>query len=206
MRKQMILTTLIASLAGVCAGHAQEPRDFSLLATQTVQLPGTTYSIIFNSPELQVGEPRDIAALSVAIGSWLSANFGLPTMHDLPRVDYVSASEIESRQSAQSLETETMMENPAVYDSRTHTIYLPESWNGSTPAELSVFVRQLLHHLQDEAKNAYHCTPDSDKFALAVQRHWLAMFGADGQQLNAAGHNGPTSRPRCMSQQSRTDD
>ena len=40
MRKQMILTTLIASLAGVTAGHAQEQRDFSLLATQTVQHMG----------------------------------------------------------------------------------------------------------------------------------------------------------------------
>src|SRR5471032_812259 len=115
MCKQIILTALITSLIGVSAAQAQETRDFSMLATQTVQLPGTTYGVVFNSPELQVGEPRDMAALSVAIGSWLSANFGLPTMHDLPRVEHVSASEIESRQSVQLLETETMMENSAVY-------------------------------------------------------------------------------------------
>jgi hypothetical protein len=40
MRKQIILTAFIASLAGVRAAYAQEPRDFSLPATQTVQLPG----------------------------------------------------------------------------------------------------------------------------------------------------------------------
>jgi hypothetical protein len=142
----------------------------------------------------------------MATGSWLSANFGLPPMHDLPRVEYVSASEIESRQSVQLLETETMMENPAVYDGRSHAIYLPEGWNGNTPAELSVFVRQMLHHLRNEAKNAYHCTPDSDKFALAVQRRWLVMFGADGQQGNAGGTNGLASGPRCVSRLSRTDD
>jgi hypothetical protein len=31
--KQIILTAIIASLAGVCAAYAQEPRDFSLPAT-----------------------------------------------------------------------------------------------------------------------------------------------------------------------------
>jgi hypothetical protein len=44
MRTQIIVTAFIASLIGIGAAQAQEPRDFSLLATQTVQLPGTTYS------------------------------------------------------------------------------------------------------------------------------------------------------------------
>jgi hypothetical protein len=44
MRTQIIVTAFIASLIGIGAAQAQEPRDFSLLATQPVQLPGTTYS------------------------------------------------------------------------------------------------------------------------------------------------------------------
>src|SRR5476649_697188 len=113
MCKQIILTTLITSLIGVSAAQAQETRDFSMLATQTVQLPGTTYSIVFNSPELQVGEPRDTAKLSVAISSWLSANFGMPKMHHIPRF---AISETAAT---------------AAYESRSQTIYLPVGWNGA---------------------------------------------------------------------------
>jgi len=205
MRKQIILATLFATLGGVCPGHAQEPRDFSSLATQVVRLPGTPYSITFNSPELQVGEPRDMAALSVAIGSWISARFGLPATQRPPRVAYVSAAEIESRQSIGGLETTTSMENPAVYDRRARTIYLPEGWNGGSAAELSVFVRQMVHHLRNEAGNSYQCVPDSDAFPFAVQRQWLALFGSDGQ-MTAARVGEPISRPRCSLRQSRADD
>jgi hypothetical protein len=205
MRKQIILTTLIASLASVCAAEAQEPRDFSLLATQTVQLPGTTYSIVFNSPELQVGEPRDMRALSVAIGSWLSANFGLPTMHRPPRIEYVPASEIAIIRSPAWPVAESAAQIPSLYDAHSQTIFLPEGSNGSTPTELSVFVEEMTRHLLNEARYAYHCTPDSEHFVLAVQRRWLAMFSADGQMVNAAGANGPASSPRCVSQQSQTE-
>jgi hypothetical protein len=206
MRKQIILATLVAATLGsVCPGRAQEPRDFSLLATQIVRLPDTTYSITFNSPALQVGESRDIAALSVAVGAWLSARFGLPAMHRPPRVQYVSVAEIENRQSAGRPETATVMENPAVYDWRARTIYLPEGWNGSTPFELSLFVRQLVHHLQNEAADSFRCAPDGDAFALAVQRQWLALFGSDGQPTSARLEE-PISRPRCTLRQSRAGD
>src|SRR5262249_22075335 len=107
MRKQAILGVVIASLLGVTGTRAQEPRDFSQLATQTVQLPGTNHTLVFNSPTLQVGEPRDIASLSGAISSWLSANFGLPPITRAPNVIYVSKAENGS------------------YDGRSRTIYLP---------------------------------------------------------------------------------
>jgi hypothetical protein len=176
------------------------------LPTQIVQLPGTPYSIIFNSPELQVGEPRDTASLSVAIASWLSANFGMPTMRRLPRVEYVPASQIEGRQSVQLLPTDTIMETPAAYERRTHTIYLPNGWNGSTPAELSVFVREMVHHLQNEANLEYLCTPSGAKLALAVQYRWLAMFDAQVQHMDFAGTSILASSPRCILRQSSAND
>src|SRR5262245_618866 len=115
MRTQIIVTALLASLISIGTAQAQEPRDFSLLATQTVQLPGTTYSIVFNSPELQVGEPRDTTKLSVGIASWLSASFGLPPMRVTPHIVYTGAT--------------------AGYDSQFQTIRLPVAWNGSSPSE-----------------------------------------------------------------------
>jgi hypothetical protein len=201
MRKHIILATLIATLGGACPGHAQEPRDFSLLATQVILLPGTAYSITFNSPELQVGEPRDMAALSVAIGSWISARFGLPAMYRPPRVAYVSAAEIENRQSVGELETATIMENAAVYDRRGRTIYLPEGWNGETPAELALFVGQMVHHLRNEAGLSYQCAPEGDAFRLAVQRRWLSLFGSKGDTTGARAEE-PFAGPHCNAPQS----
>ena len=176
------------------------------MPTQIIQLPSTPYSIIFNSPELQVGEPRDTASLSVAISSWLSANFGMPTMQRLPRVEYVPASQIENHQSVQLLPAETMMDNPAGYERRTHTIYLPNGWNGSTPVELSVFVREMVHHLQSEADLEYLCTPSGDKLALTVQYRWLTMFGAQVQHMESAGGSTLASSPRCILRQSSAND
>jgi hypothetical protein len=178
MRTQIILTTLLASLIGTGAAQAQEPRDFSLLATQTVQLPGTTYSIVFNSPELQVGEPRDTTKLSTGIASWLSASFGLPPIRRTPHIVYTGAT--------------------AGYDSQLQTIRLPVAWNGSSPPELAVFVNAMARHLQNEAGADYRCSPE--QFANAVQDRWLAMFGAVAQGVN---NREVISNPICTFRQSR---
>ena len=179
MRKQIILTILMVSLLGVGAVQAQEPRDFSKLATQTVQLPGTNYSIVFNSPELQAGEPRNISKLSLKISSWLSASFGLHKMRNIPNV--ISLGSATS------------------YDSRSRTIYVPEGWNGSSPADMSVFVREMVHHLQNEGGTAYECKPQ--QFANAVQGRWLALFGTDISTVSTV----DATEPRCVIRQSRVE-
>jgi len=207
MRRQITLVALVASLAAAGTSRAQEPRDFSLLATQIVQLPGTTYSIVFNSPELQVGEPRNMQALSEAIASWLSVNFGLPMMHHPPRIVYAPAADIAPFRARSSSGIVIAAEIPSFYAGHSQTIFLPQGWNGSTPIALSVFVREMTHHLQKEANNAYRCTPSNDdKFALAVQRRWLAMFGDDGQEVSATDRHDLAFSPRCVSWQSRTSD
>ena len=178
MRTQIIVTAFLASLIGIGAAQAQEPRDFSLLATQTVQLPGTTYSIVFNSPELQVGEPRDTTQLSAGIASWLFASFGLPEMRRTPHIVYTGTA--------------------ASYDSPSHTIRLPIGWNGSSPSELAVFVNAMARHLQSESGPDYRCTPE--QFANAVQDRWLAMFGGAAQGMN---DREITSKPVCTFRQSR---
>src|SRR5262245_10169809 len=178
MRTQIIVTAFLASLIGIGTAQAQEPRDFSLVATQTVQLPGTTYSIVFNSPELQVGEPRDTTKLSAWIASWLSASFGLPPMRRTPYIVYTS-------------------EN-AGYDSQSQTIRLPVAWNGSSPSEMAVFVNAMARHLQKEVGADYRCTPD--QFANAVQDRWLSMFGVVAQGMN---NREVISNPICTFRQSR---
>jgi hypothetical protein len=46
----------------------------------------------------------------------------------------------------------TRREAVAVYDDLTKTIFLPHSWKGETPADLSVLVHEMVHHLQNNAR------------------------------------------------------
>ena len=81
-------------------------------------------------------------ALLTAIALWLSANFGLPATHDLPRVEHVSAIKMAdlrykglARLDAQPTGGPGQRAVVAVYDDATRTIYLNEGWKADTPAE-----------------------------------------------------------------------
>lgn len=198
--RRAVLVPIIASLVATCASRAQEPRDFSELATQIVHLPGTPYSVVFNSPELQIGEPRDMQSLSVAIASWVSADFGLPTMRHPPHIAYASATDIVSFQHQLITRAETVEKTPSLYVPRLQTIFLPEGWNGSSPLDMSLFVRAIANHLQSEFENGYRCMPNGERFGASVQRRWLAVLAVD-YRVNARELSSATSHPKCVSYQ-----
>ena len=53
----------------------------------------------------------------------------------------------------------------AAYDPLTQTIFLPERWTGNTPAEISVLVHEMVHHLQNVARLKYECVQASEELA-----------------------------------------
>jgi len=65
----------------------------------------------------------------------------------------------------------------AVYEPALETIYLPEGWRGTTPAEMSVLVHELVHHLQYRAQLKFACPQEREKVAYAAQARWLEQFG-----------------------------
>ena len=69
----------------------------------------------------------------------------------------------------------------AVYVDDDRMVYLPEDWTGSTPAELSVIVHEMVHHLQNEAGLKFACLEVREDVAFAAQARWLALFGTDLQ-------------------------
>jgi hypothetical protein len=188
MLKQMVFFTTVASFAAAGAASAQEPRDFSQVPVQTVQLPGTAFEIVFNSPELQVGERRPMQPLSAAIMSWLAANFEIPAIANLPRVTFASimdiadlhfsfvpsASKARHVEAAPALPARYMM--LSLYSDASQTIYLPEGWNGNTPAELSMLVKEMVHHVQNAAGLEYECPQAREQLANAAQEKWLGLF------------------------------
>jgi Domain of unknown function (DUF6647) len=128
-------------------------------------------------------------ALLTTIVLWLSSNFGLLTVHEHPRIQFLPAVEIALRR-YQAFTPEKRAEvirhysstagtsKPvALYDDAARAILLPDNWSGATPAELSVLVHEIVHHLQNLGQLSYECPRVREQLAYAAQERWLALFG-----------------------------
>lgn len=128
-------------------------------------------------------------ALLTAIVVWLSANYALPTTTDHPRVEFASASEMTSRfyENIARREQAGMVRNQSpdivsLYHNKSKTIYLLRGWKGETPAELSVLVHEMVHHLQNVGQLKFACPQEREEVAYKAQERWLGLFGHDLQQ------------------------
>jgi hypothetical protein len=113
--------------------------------------------------------------LSVIV-TWLSINFGLAANHDHPRVERVPATMISDLRYG-SVSQQSRAEVVAVYDDRTRVIYLPDGWSGTTPAEISILVHEMVHHLQNVSGMTHACPAAREQLAYEAQERWLALFG-----------------------------
>ena len=125
-------------------------------------------------------------ALLTAIVVWLSASFDLPAIYESPRIEFVSAAQMTAQRYKSILPAERAdvtqgdkagSDTVALYNDDTKTIYLPDGWAGRTPAELSVLVHEMVHHLQNVAKLTHECPQQREKLAYKAQDKWLALFG-----------------------------
>jgi hypothetical protein len=115
-------------------------------------------------------------ALLTAIITWLSVNFGLPPDYELPTVARLSNAElVEIRYG--DIEPSKQREVVAVYDDATETILLSDTWTGRTPADQSVIVHEMVHHLQKRAHLRFECETAREQKAYAAQEAWLQLFG-----------------------------
>ncbi len=131
-------------------------------------------------------------ALMTAVVIWLAANFGLPATFDHPVVKFTPALEIaylrhgahdaEMKRAvrveyAQEMASTKGRQVVAVYVDENTTIHLPVGWTGQSPAELSILVHELVHHLQNRSQLKYACAAEREKLAYAAQAKWLGLFG-----------------------------
>lgn len=122
------------------------------------------------------------------IVTWLSFVFSLPAIYDHPHVEFAGPEAMQAVRHRQAelgrpvpLRTGTSTprapEIEAFYDDATRTIYLAEGWTGRSPAELSVLVHEMVHHVQNVAGLTYACPEEREKPAYSAQSQWLALFG-----------------------------
>jgi hypothetical protein len=137
-----------------------------------------------------IWEGCNVYSIADSNRTWICANFDLPPDYNHPSIKLVSAAQITflrykafmpAQREVLSLQSETgqpsnSREVVAVYDDSTKTIFLPDTWKGETPAELSVLVHEMVHHLQDSAGNKYNCAGAREQLAYAAQDQMAQAF------------------------------
>ncbi len=121
---------------------------------------------------------------------WLAANLDMPLVVDPPRIvfespsviaalpfkarlsDEVSDASDRSSGSAQAQQSAIV----ALYGDTERTIYLPKGWSGRTPAELSILVHEMAHHIQHVSRLYYGCPEAREQLAFAARDRWLRLF------------------------------
>lgn len=130
-------------------------------------------------------------ALLNAIVTWLSINFGLPANYDLPKIKFAAPMEIafirygafsavrrrEVTTAYAALPAAQRQSVVSVYQDKEKSIVLPLGWKGVTPADISILVHEMVHHLQNSARLHYACPQEREALAYAAQEKWLGLFG-----------------------------
>jgi hypothetical protein len=184
------------SFSAASGGIAQDlPSKHQIQRIETAQarpvvLPEPYSNIVVGKDVVHSFMSHSGEALLSGIASWLATNFDLPTIHDHPHVEFVPQSKMAALRyrGLISDRAPSVAGNPdaplgggqnivAIYDDARRTIYLPEGWTGTSPAEISVLVHEMVHHMQNAAGLKYECPQGREKPAFLAQERWLGLFG-----------------------------
>jgi hypothetical protein len=128
------------------------------------------------------------ASLLDEIEIWLASNFDLPTTKERPAIAIVSQAQLVAKRLQQNSPSEgaahatahadpTQRRVVALYDDRARAIFLADDWIGTSPADRSILVHEMVHHIQNLAGIKYECPMAREKPAYLAQDKWLGQFG-----------------------------
>ncbi len=122
---------------------------------------------------------------------WLADNFNLPNIHEYPDIQFASAEDLvgmkyngyfKGRPATEpQIALTQRSEIEAVYNDVMKIIFLRQGWTGNTPAEQSVLVHEMAHHLQNPGQLKYDCPEARERVAYEAQDRWLRQFEKDLQ-------------------------
>jgi hypothetical protein len=206
MLKSMLCGVAIAAFVIAAPLRAENVSRTSVSAMTTtdsgqlknLQIPGTDYKIDFTL-KTSSGVHHPSQSLIKAIKRWLSLNFYLRATYPDPIIELAAAETLGPLRyrgflsdwpqdivfpgqqpvapSDEIISARDREKSIAVYDDEMKTIYLPENWTGNTPAQLSVLVHQMVHHLQGATPTGYECPQAREELAYTAQAKWLDLFG-----------------------------
>jgi hypothetical protein len=171
----------------------------AILTASNAALSNPSLEEVFPPQTGDVAEPADEQASSTGavsrfletVNAWLAEHYDLPAASALPRVEFASPLQLVSMRYKGVLPyawREDSILNPstpaalqrevvAIYNDTTRTIFLPIGWTGKTPAERSVLVHEMVHHLPNIGKLSYECPAAREKLAYEAQGDWLKLHG-----------------------------
>lgn len=178
MRGRLPTIVVAAVILGgqvLSAEHAGLP---SLLAPER---PDVAVTVLATAAEGGWAAPE--RRLLIAIGDWLSAAYGVPSLSAAPELLFASPRDLIARRYPMLLGVDATLgsDQPdlvAVYDDRERTIYVSTEWMASDATGMSVLVHEMVHHMQNEAGMRFACPEEREKQAFAAQEEWLAMSGS----------------------------
>lgn len=127
------------------------------------------------------------------ISDWLVSDFDLPSISERPAIEFVSDARLEELRHEHTVDphagaTVGASDKPVIgsrsgtvafYDFSRRTIFLSDNWTGTSPADQSVLVHEMVHHVQNMAEMKFECPMAREKIAYRAQNRWLARFGKD---------------------------
>jgi hypothetical protein len=176
-------TLFTFAMTGLSVAQGVRPNDVPML-------PVVESSGVQSQPDAT----RPTQTLLTEIVNWLSANFDLPAIQDNPSVQFVSPAKLASMRYEdkgclpdracetgvyEPVEAAHRREVVALYGATTRTIFLSDLWTGTTPADQSVLVHEMVHHLQNLGEFKFECPRAREKLAYTAQDRWLRRFGKD---------------------------
>jgi hypothetical protein len=201
--KRIILGLLLAGLGIVGSSRAENLSQTQATATsgqrpfESLKIPSTDYVVELDNKAS--GETYPSRSLIKALKQWLSSNFNLRLTFPDPIIQFTAVEALlplryqgflsdwprdivfHGQQAVVSFDEMVSARDQkdliAAYDDEMKTIYLPDTWTGNTPAQLSVLVHEMVHHLQGARPMRYDCPQAREEIAYAAQAKWLALFG-----------------------------
>ena len=118
-------------------------------------------------------------ALVRELEAWIAHDTGLPVPAATPRIVFAGRARLNALFHGEAVPGATADAGDvvALYDPSAQTILLPEHWTGTTPAEVSILVHELVHHMQAAAGRRYSCPGEREALAYQAQADWLAQSG-----------------------------
>lgn len=170
--------------------HGDEPLQAVQDAAQSSTLRQAAVTIPPKPSTSEAARVEAQSSLLRTVAKWLSEEFAVQSTEELPRLVLAPASRmfalryrgVRSDHPAASLGNSAHTSQPdivAIYDDETKTIFLPENWTGATPAETSVLVHEMVHHIQNIDGTTFACAEAREEMAFAAQDRWLRVHGTD---------------------------
>jgi hypothetical protein len=181
----MMVYSMLFVLGMVCSSPAQTLRPDDVPASPLIETPKV---------DIRIGPVYSAQGLLTEIAAWLSTNFDLPAIATPPRIELVSSAKLAtmryedsdfsggpSRLTGVNVPIEAALQRNvvALYNYKTETIFLLDTWTGTSPAERSVVVHEMVNRLQNLANLEFECPQAREKRAYEAQNQWLEQFGTN---------------------------